>query len=112
MDSMGFADIAYNFLIGEDGMVYNGRGWDTEGAHTKGYNKDSVGIAFIGTFNDFVPVNKSLNVYNLLINDGIRLGKIRKDYKLYGCRQLNGSQSPGDKFYDLIKTWDHWSSKI
>jgi len=112
MDSKKWDDIAYNFLIGEDGMVYDGRGWDSQGAHTKGYNVDSIGIAFIGTFNDIVPVNKSINVYNLLIEEGIRLGKIKKDYKLYGTRQLNGSQSPGDKFYEVIKTWEHWSDKI
>lgn len=43
-------DIGYNFLVGGDGAVYVGRGWDDEGAHTLGHNKRSIGIAFIGDF--------------------------------------------------------------
>lgn len=40
----------FSFLIGGDGKVYEGRGWHKEGAHTYRYNKNSIGIAFIGTF--------------------------------------------------------------
>ncbi|KAL8184655.1 UNVERIFIED_CONTAM: hypothetical protein K2H54_023160 [Gekko kuhli] len=46
----GWCDIAYSFLIGEDGYVYEGRGWRAEGAHTLGYNDLSLGVAFIGLF--------------------------------------------------------------
>ncbi|KAJ6640718.1 Peptidoglycan-recognition protein LC, partial [Pseudolycoriella hygida] len=35
MESQGWDDIGYNFLVGGDGAVYEGRGWDKEGAHTK-----------------------------------------------------------------------------
>lgn len=38
----GWWDIGYSFMIGEDGNVYEGRGWDEVGAHTYGYN--SVGL--------------------------------------------------------------------
>lgn len=30
--------------------MYEGCGWSREGAHTYGYNKKSIGIAFIGNF--------------------------------------------------------------
>jgi hypothetical protein len=43
-----FSDIAYNFLVGGDGKIYEGRGWDAEGAFARGFNKKSLGIAFIG----------------------------------------------------------------
>jgi N-acetylmuramoyl-L-alanine amidase len=36
-------DIAYNFLIGENGLVYEGRGWTYVGAHRSGYNNRSIG---------------------------------------------------------------------
>lgn len=41
---------ACSFLIGEDGRVYEGRGWRTKGAHTKLFNSRSLGLAFLGTF--------------------------------------------------------------
>ena len=30
--------------MGEDGNAYEGRGWDTQGAHTRGYNSVGLGI--------------------------------------------------------------------
>lgn len=38
----------YAFLIGGDGFIYEGRGWGKYGAHTYGYNCNSVGVGFIG----------------------------------------------------------------
>ena len=39
----GWSDIGYNFVVGEDGNVYEGRGWNSVGAHTYGYNNRSIG---------------------------------------------------------------------
>lgn len=33
----GWDDIGYSFLVGQDGNVYEGRGWHHVGAHTQGY---------------------------------------------------------------------------
>lgn len=41
-------DIGYNFAVGGDGKVYEGRGWSTVGAHAPGYNNISIGICLIG----------------------------------------------------------------
>lgn len=40
---LGWSDIGYSFVIGEDGNVYEGRGWDTVGAHTLHHNTDGLG---------------------------------------------------------------------
>lgn len=31
--------------------MYEGRGWGVSGAHAKGNNHDSLGVAFMGNFN-------------------------------------------------------------
>jgi hypothetical protein len=41
--SPGFTDIGYSFVVGEDGNVYEARGWDAVGAHTYGYNDVGLG---------------------------------------------------------------------
>ena len=46
--SRGFSDIGYHFLIHIDGTIERGRPWDLPGAHAKGYNSDSIGIAYVG----------------------------------------------------------------
>lgn len=40
----------FSFVVGGDGLVYEGRGWTTLGAHAGGANARSVGIALIGNF--------------------------------------------------------------
>lgn len=50
MDSNGWNDIGYNFVVGEDGNVFEGRGWEAVGAHAPTYNTKSIGICIIGDF--------------------------------------------------------------
>ena len=102
-------DIGYNFLVGGDGQVYEGRGWKSMGAHTKDYNSKSIGIAFIGTFNDNKPPKQQLEACRGLIDKGVQMGYVDKDYKLFGARQFQPPLSPGDALYEEIKMWKHWS---
>ena len=44
----GWSDIGYHYLIDRDGTVTEGRPIEKSGAHAKGYNKSSVGIALWG----------------------------------------------------------------
>ncbi|XP_045510417.1 peptidoglycan-recognition protein LE-like isoform X3 [Colias croceus] len=112
IESRGWDDIGYNFLVGGDGSVYYGRGWDYIGAHTQGYNKYSIGIAFIGTFNNYQPAKQQIEACQKLIARGVQMGKLAKDYKLLAHRQLMSTLSPGDKLYDIIKTWPHFVSNF
>ncbi|XP_065362614.1 peptidoglycan-recognition protein LC-like isoform X3 [Calliphora vicina] len=112
MNSLGWDDIGYNFLISSDGRVYVGRGWDTVGAHTKGYNYDGVGITFIGTYMNIDPTEAQLNACLLLLDEGLRLNKLAPDYNVYGARQLGATESPGNMLYNKIKKWKHWSVKV
>lgn len=44
----GWNDIGYTYGIGGDGNIYEGRGFNTIGAHAPKYNDKSVGICLIG----------------------------------------------------------------
>ena len=46
----GWSDIGYSFLVGGDGNIYEGRGWDRVGAHTSGYNSVGLAWSYIGSF--------------------------------------------------------------
>ncbi|XP_023178745.2 peptidoglycan-recognition protein LC isoform X5 [Drosophila hydei] len=109
MDGWNWDHIGYNFLIGGDGLVYEGRGWDYQGAHTLGYNHGSIGISFIGTFIKIRPTDAQLHACQLLLAEGVRLKKLAPDYSLYGHRQLSATESPGEILYSIIQTWPHWT---
>ncbi|MFJ9742663.1 peptidoglycan recognition protein [Streptomyces sp. NPDC101166] len=57
--SLGWRDIGYNFLVDKCGTLYEGRaGGVTKavmGAHTLGFNSNSMGIAAIGTYTSAKP---------------------------------------------------------
>ena len=107
--NLGWSDIEYNFLVGEDGAVYEGRGWNNVGAHTNGYNSQSIGMAVMGNFMCTKPNTAALNAVQNLIQCGVNLGHIISTYRLYGHRDASSSSCPGDALYNEIKTWPHYS---
>ncbi|MFJ3636997.1 peptidoglycan recognition protein [Streptomyces sp. NPDC090112] len=57
--SSGWRDFGYNFAVDKCGTVYEGRAGGVSkpvlGAHTMGFNTDSMGIAVIGTYTSSAP---------------------------------------------------------
>lgn len=50
IDSRGWSDIAYSFLVDDDGVAYEGRGAGRAGAHTDGDNSKSHAIVAMGNY--------------------------------------------------------------
>lgn len=44
----GFAEIGYHYIIHPDGMIDIGRAVTKVGAHCKGHNRYTIGVAYIG----------------------------------------------------------------
>lgn len=59
MDSNGWWDIGYNFLVDVQGRIFEGRGWANEGAHATGYNTTHFGVCFIGRNGDATTAAKN-----------------------------------------------------
>ncbi|RLD83101.1 MAG: hypothetical protein DRJ07_07310 [Bacteroidetes bacterium] len=52
VNSRGWADIGYNWLVDPNGIIYEGRGDRIRGAHSPCMNAVSTGICFIGNYED------------------------------------------------------------
>jgi len=69
----GWDDIGYHYMIGNtrpfttNGKLYTGRPEECEGAHTRQYNKNSLGICLIGNFDKVAPSEQQLETLFLLI---------------------------------------------
>jgi len=107
--SLDMGDIGFNFLVGGDGNVYTGRGWNIWGAHTPLFNSVSLGVALIGDFTFNLPPKRQIDAVLQLIQIGVQLGKLSKDFKLYGMNQVSSTESPGKPLSEVIKKWPHWS---
>lgn len=59
MGTLGYCDIAYNFLIDRYGQIYEGRAGGIAravvAAHAGGFNNGSTGVALLGTFTSEQP---------------------------------------------------------
>ncbi len=61
VNSNGWADIGYNWLIDRNGVIYEGRGDGVRGAHFSCMNQSTTGICLIGNFELEVPSAAALN---------------------------------------------------
>lgn len=50
MDTRGWCDTGYHFLVSLDGTVWEGRPLEYLGTHVGGHNTGNVGVSFIGCF--------------------------------------------------------------
>lgn len=95
-------DIGYNFLIDQNGTVYEGRagGPNVTGAHSPP-NYGTIGIGLIGNFQYAFPGDSQKNAFNELI---IKLAK-HNDFELewgntlVGHRDRSNTLCPGEAFY-------------
>ncbi|XP_073904175.1 peptidoglycan recognition protein 3-like isoform X2 [Castor canadensis] len=76
----GWCDVAFNFLVGNDGRVYEGVGWHVQGLHTQGYNNVSLGIAFFGNKIGSSPSPAALSAAEGLIFYAIQKGHLSPRY--------------------------------
>lgn len=70
----GWDDIGYHFVIGngtysEDGEVEKGRPITVIGAHSRGNNRDSIGICLVGNFEITKPTGKQLTSLGHLLKE-------------------------------------------
>ena len=100
MDSRGWNAIAYNWLVDEKGVVYEGRGPGIQSGATKGWNSRTEAICYTGWGAAKVP-NEALVSIKALINDI----QGRYDHGLWvkGHRDLGNSTCPGNWLYDWLR---------
>ncbi|MEV0805721.1 N-acetylmuramoyl-L-alanine amidase [Micromonospora sp. NPDC050200] len=103
MDSRGWSDIGYNFLVDDDGRIYEGRGWDVVGAHAAGYNTESIGVCFIGRDRSGV-VDASPAVRRAirwLYDEACR--RAGRPLTRNGHRDVGSTACPGDELYAWVR---------
>jgi N-acetyl-anhydromuramyl-L-alanine amidase AmpD len=65
----GMSGIGYHFVIAPDGLVHHTRWIQRVGAHTRGHNLDSVGVALIGDFEREQPTESQVGALVRLLED-------------------------------------------
>lgn len=122
VNTNGWDDIGYNWLIDPNGILYEGRSDNAQGAHFSCINENTVGICIIGDYSLVQPSEASLTtLVNLLayeatdhtIDINAQSYHVTGDFildNLAGHRDSSGSDNacsstvcPGDSFYPLLE---------
>uniref|UniRef100_A0A673IKJ9 Peptidoglycan recognition protein family domain-containing protein n=1 Tax=Sinocyclocheilus rhinocerous TaxID=307959 RepID=A0A673IKJ9_9TELE len=78
---------SYSFVVWSDGYIYEGRGWMSVGAHTKGRNTVGYGVAFIGSYTAHLPSQYDMElVHHHLVKCGVSNGFLQKNFTILGHR--------------------------
>lgn len=103
MDHNGWSDIGYNFLVTQDGRIWEGRQgtWTAVGAHATGYNTKWLGVCWVGNSNDVEPSDAAKRSIAWLYDEACR--RAGKQLDISGHGQLPGASTscPGSK----LKKW-------
>lgn len=90
----GWAGIGYNFVVMQDGSIWEGRGWRLVGAHCPGHNRVGIGVqVHIG--GDQIPTNKALTATLELRSAAIAL--CGRGLRTLGHRDGYATECPGDQ---------------
>jgi hypothetical protein len=135
----GWADIGYNFLVDKCGTVFEGRHGGVDqpviGAHAKGFNTGSVGIAVIGSYVSQEPTAESLAavahvaawklgqygvnpvgsttlVEGVSDSYGFTLGQSYPFQNISGHRNGEATECPGDKLYARLPAVRSFATQV
>jgi len=109
---LGWHDIGYHagveLVQSGDHLNYEiliGRMWDVDGAHTIGQNTSSLGICFVGDYDEFPPPDDIIISGAKLIKLWMKLFNISIN-QIYAHRDFNNTDCPGKKFdINVLKGW-------
>ena len=122
VDGNDWADIGYQWLVGEDGSMFQGRAFHSEeeenvtGDHIGGQNTNALGFCVIGNFDvdDNFPTEDALDgLYHLLawradladidvLDSSTKVEMDEETEHIGGHRDYNPTQCPGDNLYDEL----------
>ncbi len=121
VNTNGWDDIGYNWLIDPNGVIYQGRLDNYQGAHFSCINENTIGICMIGDYTSSVPSQEAINALVDLV--GFEATEHQIDvldesyhetgdfiiHNVSGHRDGNDSQNgcsstvcPGDSFYPML----------
>ena len=110
----GWSDIGYHYVIQLDGTISQGRPINKAGAHTKGKNKDSIGVCYIGgveaqrdskgKWPAKDTMTEAQNTAFRMLVLGVRT-LFGKDIAIHGHNEFSNKACPSfivkEKFYDM-----------
>jgi len=101
----GFSDIGYHYIVHLDGLISYGRNVEKIGAHSRGQNKMSIGVCYIGGLDESLDAKDTRTPQqkeSLLILLKT-LKKMHPKAVIYGHRDFSEKACPSFDAFDEYK---------
>ncbi len=92
---LGAGDIGYHFIIDRTGMIWQGRDWLYQGAHTSGANPNNMGVMLLGNFEFQQPTPAQLLSLSNLVGSLVRKYGLNPATDIYGHNDFCSTACPG-----------------
>ncbi|MCP5023910.1 MAG: N-acetylmuramoyl-L-alanine amidase [bacterium] len=108
MDSRGWGDLGYHFLIDSRGQVYEGRSMHWQGAHAgrdnhnRNNNVGNIGICLIGNFDKIRPTAASLRSLKKLVLNLRQQHRIPSN-RIRGHMDWKQTECPGEYLLPFVR---------
>ncbi|MBT2395272.1 peptidoglycan-binding protein [Streptomyces sp. ISL-100] len=96
----GWAGVGYNFVVDQQGNVYEGRGWSLQGAHCPNHNVSGIGVQ-IAAGGSQEPSAKALAACRALYEEACK--KTGRSLAKRGHKDGFATACPGTKLYAWVK---------
>ncbi|MFI5863572.1 peptidoglycan-binding protein [Streptomyces sp. NPDC051546] len=96
----GWAGIGYSFVVDQEGVAYEGRGWTLQGAHCPDHNISGIGVQ-IAIGGDQEPSAKALATARALYDEACQ--KTGRTLAMKGHKDGFATACPGVRLYAWVK---------
>ncbi|SNS50625.1 peptidoglycan recognition protein family protein [Actinacidiphila glaucinigra] len=95
-----WAGVGYNFMVDQDGTIYEGRGWSLQGAHCPDHNVSGFGV-YVAIGGDQKPTDKALASVRALYDEACK--KTGRALAKRGHKDGFATACPGVHLYAWVK---------
>lgn len=98
--NQGWSGIGYNFVVSQAGEVFEGRGWNLQGAHCPNHNRSGFGVQ-VAIGGDQEPTQEALRKVVELYNEACR--RTGRTLAKKGHKDGFATECPGDILYAWVQ---------
>ncbi|MFG3223249.1 N-acetylmuramoyl-L-alanine amidase [Kitasatospora sp. NPDC048194] len=96
----GWSGIGYSFVVDQAGNIYEGRGWNLQGAHCPSHNRSAFGVQ-IAIGGDQAPSDAALRSARALYDEAC--AKTGRQLSKHGHRDGFATECPGGRLYAWVQ---------
>lgn len=98
MDTRDWNNIAYQWVVRDNGDIYEGTGWGQVGTHVANANTRNIGVCLLGDYSNIEPSAAAKASLAWLLGEANRMKTSRLEVRTH--RQANPTACPGDRLHN------------